>query len=166
MALKECSQTGTPRHGALRIWKTPSALFAEQLTSPLKTTPNLAGRLNNLGKLLSDQFERTGDFKDLEDTISNIRRAINITPPDHPDMTPWSSNLGNRLSARFNRTGNITDLKEAIDSARRAIKITPQGHPDLTGLLNNLGIMLLRRYNRTGSIDRHGRHHQHYPQSD
>jgi tetratricopeptide (TPR) repeat protein len=109
--------------------------------------------LDNLGKRLSDRYTRIGKTEDLEEAISHARRAVEITPQDHPNLAIWLNNLGNMLSYQYARTDKTEDLEEAISHARRAVEITPQNHPALARRLNNLGNMLSERCARTSKTE-------------
>ncbi len=78
--------------------------------------PYRARRLNNLGILLSDRYQRTGNMHDLEAAISEAELAVSTTPEDHPDRAALLHNLGLMLSYRYNPTGNMHDLKAALES--------------------------------------------------
>jgi tetratricopeptide (TPR) repeat protein len=94
-----------------------------------------------------------GRIEDLEEAIRTARRAVAVTPDDHPDLAGRLNNLGNDLENRFERTGRIEDLEEAIRTARRAVAVTSDDHPDLAGRLNNLGSKFGSRFKRTGQIE-------------
>jgi predicted RNase H-like HicB family nuclease len=89
-------------------------------------------------------------MKNLEEAIERARKAIELTPDDHPDKAGRLNNLGNKLKSRYERTGMMRDLEEAIETARKAVELTPDDHPDKAGRLNNPGNKLKSRYERTG----------------
>jgi hypothetical protein len=74
--------------------------------------------------------------------IQVSRRAVEVTPDNHPDLAAWLNNVGVKLESQFERPGRIEDLGEAIQVLGRAVEVTPVDHPDLVGRLNNLGNML------------------------
>jgi tetratricopeptide (TPR) repeat protein len=82
-----------------------------------------------------------------------LRRAVDITPVDHPDLAAYLPNLGNQLQRRFERTGRIKNLEEAIQVSRRAVDTTPVDHPNLAVCLNNLGNQLQSQFERTRRIE-------------
>jgi tetratricopeptide (TPR) repeat protein len=115
--------------------------------------PSLARMLNNLGRKLEDQYDRTGKIEDLEQAIRVSRQAVDITPGDHPDLAVLLNDLGNQLGSRYERTGKIEDLEEAIRMIQQAVDVTPKDHPNLARWLNNLGNQLERLYERTGKVE-------------
>ncbi|KAF4630752.1 hypothetical protein G7Y89_g7384 [Cudoniella acicularis] len=111
-----------------------------------------AFRQNNLGSLLAARFARTGAMSDLDEAILVIRKAITITPEDHPLRAYWLNNLGIRLGDRFWKTEAVTDLEEAIRITREGIKIGTEDHSYQALWLNNLGTLLGRRFSKTGNM--------------
>jgi hypothetical protein len=53
-------------------------------------------------------------LSDLEDAISTLRHAVDLTPHGHPDTPGRLSNLGNTFVIRFERFGELSDLEQAI----------------------------------------------------
>jgi len=115
--------------------------------------PNRAGRLNSLGTILFDRYERTGNADDLDAAISKAEEAVASTPLNHSDRARYLSSLGNLLSNRYLRTKNADDLDEAMSKAEEAVASTPVNHLDRAGPLNILGNILSDRYKRTGNAD-------------
>ena len=102
------------------------------------------------GAALFTQFGRTDDPADLDAAIDADQRAVDITPPGHPDLPAILSNLGITLRVRFGRSGDTADLDAAINAGQRAVDLTPPGHPDLAGQLAALGNSLRARFERSG----------------
>lgn len=75
------------------------------------------------------RFSRTGNIRDLHAAISAAQRAIDLTPPGHPDLADCQSLLGDVLLARFRRTGRDVDLNLAIGYWQNA-SANPTGWPD------------------------------------
>ncbi len=115
-------------------------------------SPDLPGRLSNLGAGLRDRYVRTGELSDLEAAIEACRRAVSLTPEGSPDVPRRLNNLGSGLRDRYVRTGELSDLERAIEAYRRAVSLTAEGSPDLPGFLNNLGSGLRDRYVYTGEL--------------
>jgi tetratricopeptide (TPR) repeat protein len=92
-------------------------------------------------------------MEDLEEATRLARKAIDVTPDDHPDFAAMLNNLANKLRSRFERTNEMKDLEEAIRKSRHAVQVTPDGHKDLAHRLSNLGRSLQMRYERTGDIE-------------
>ena len=98
------------------------------------------------------RFARLGELSDLEDTISVLGDAVDLTPHGHPDKPGRLSNPGNSFNARFKRLGELSDLELAISMLRDAVDLTPQGHPTKPVCLNNLGMSFLTRLQRLGEL--------------
>ncbi|EXL39660.1 hypothetical protein FOCG_17747 [Fusarium oxysporum f. sp. radicis-lycopersici 26381] len=114
--------------------------------------PGWPGMANIPGIMLASQYERTGNFADMEEAISVDRRAVNASPEDHPDRPVWLHNLGNVFGHQYERTGVMSDLDEAISVTRQAVAAMLDNHIDRVTCLSNLGINLQSRYERNGAI--------------
>jgi tetratricopeptide (TPR) repeat protein len=106
--------------------------------------------LSFLTTMLGSRFERIGKSRDLEDAITTGRRAVQATPPDHPNLSMYLHSLGNKLVSRFERGSEMKDLEDAVDIARRAVELTQSDHPNLAMYLNNLGNSLASRFECSG----------------
>ncbi|KAF6756105.1 CHAT domain-containing protein [Ephemerocybe angulata] len=96
-------------------------------------------RLFEDGVALTEQYKATStNLDDLVTAISKLRRAVERTPEDHPDMALRLSWLDHSLWLHFKRTGDLQDLDEAISMEHRALELTPEGHPDMPVRLANL----------------------------
>jgi tetratricopeptide (TPR) repeat protein len=93
----------------------------------------------------------------LKSAISVAGEAVNLTPPNHPDLPSRLSNLSNLLFTKYKKTEDKADLEDAIEKARCAVRAIPEElNPDLAGQLSDLSNMLLIRYDSThdeGSLD-------------
>jgi hypothetical protein len=75
--------------------------------------PDEAAELNNRAvRVLQDPY-RAGDVAAVGRAIGWLRRAVALTPADHPDRAGRLSNLGLALRTRYGRTGATADLHEA-----------------------------------------------------
>ena len=109
--------------------------------------------LNNLGNFLLTRFEHFGQLNDLEDAISRLRQAVDLTPDGNPDKPRYLNNLGNSLVTRFERLGQLDDLEDGILREREAVDRTPDGHPVKPSRLYNLGNSFLTRFLRLGQLN-------------
>ncbi|KAH6904689.1 TPR-like protein [Coprinopsis sp. MPI-PUGE-AT-0042] len=108
--------------------------------------------LNNSGVDLMRQFDRTGDLATVNEAITLLYRAVQLTPKGHVNLPSRLNNLGSSFLRRFERMGDLSDIAEGISSLRRAVQLTPEGHAGLPAYLNNLGNLFLCRFERTGDI--------------
>ncbi|KAF5340002.1 hypothetical protein D9611_012357 [Ephemerocybe angulata] len=104
------------------------------------------------GVALMEQYETTSDLDDLATAVSTLRRAVELTPHNYPDMASRLANLGTSLWSRFEQTGDHQDIAEAISAEQRALELTPDGHPEMAKRLANLGTSLWDRFKRTGDV--------------
>jgi tetratricopeptide (TPR) repeat protein len=84
-----------------------------------------------------------------EEAVNSARRAVKLTPDNHPDRAGRLNNLGTMLQSRYERLSDRGDLEEAITATWQAVKSTPNNHPNRAILLYNLGTKLLRQYTLT-----------------
>ncbi|MCB0615645.1 MAG: CHAT domain-containing protein, partial [Phaeodactylibacter sp.] len=115
-------------------------------------SPELSGRLNNLGIALQTRYERLGGLNDLERCIQSYRQALDQSTLELATSTQLYSNLGLALTTRYYRTGALVDLQQAIQAHETAIAQTPEGSTALPDYLINLGLGLSVQYERTKSL--------------
>jgi RNA polymerase sigma factor (sigma-70 family) len=108
--------------------------------------PSSSGR----GDIAWDQFEHTGDGRDLDEVIQIARHTVSIGSAGAGEEVAALSNLGVALLRTSERTGRAADLDEATDILRRAVAIGSPGAGEEVAALSNLGAALLRRSERTG----------------
>jgi nucleoside phosphorylase len=78
----------------------------------------------NVAESNSVRLEQSGEMKDLEEAIHIARRAVELTPLDHPDRPGYLNTLSSWLKTRYEQTGEMKDLQEAIHIARQAVQST------------------------------------------
>jgi tetratricopeptide (TPR) repeat protein len=83
---------------------------------------------------------------ELQESIECYRKALSLTPDDHPGLPMYTASLA---AALLEIHGSGTHLDEAIDCWRRAIDMTPDGQMEFFEYLYKLGSSLRRR---NGSI--------------
>lgn len=81
-------------------------------------------------------------MEDVEFAIQVARRAVDMTPDDHPDRAARLVNLGTKLQYRYNHTRLRSDIEEAIRVTQRALDSTSENHPTREGWLRNQRNML------------------------
>ncbi|KAF5331233.1 hypothetical protein D9611_013063 [Ephemerocybe angulata] len=125
---------------------------ADTQLESIRVDDDVAAQLNNDAASLWRNFEQTGELPTLNDAISFVRQAVDLTPQGHADLPSRLSNLGGMLCRRFERTGELADLADAITLQQKGVKLTPRGHADLPAMLNNLGVSFTCRFERTGEL--------------
>ncbi|KAF6765443.1 TPR-like protein [Ephemerocybe angulata] len=113
---------------------------------------HLAVKLHTRGVELSDKFEDTENIDEINEAISALQAAVDLTQVDNADLPEWLSDLGNAFQSRFEYFGDFSDIAEAVSTHQKAVKLTPEGHADLPMWLNNLGISSMRRFQYTGDL--------------
>jgi tetratricopeptide (TPR) repeat protein len=101
-----------------------------------ETNPELARRVDNVGKVLQD-LGRLGEASARQEEALAIRRSA--LPAGHPDIATSLNNLGGVLHALGRRDEALARLEEALAILRAAL---PAGHPDIAASLNNLASAL------------------------
>ncbi|THU91192.1 hypothetical protein K435DRAFT_841129 [Dendrothele bispora CBS 962.96] len=136
--------------------------------------------LSTLGNALLRRFEHVDNLEDITNAISlisppiiiprnlvvsptsvtlsrhdltDLRRAVDLSPKGHPDEAKYLHNLGNVILTRFDRLGGLDDLEDAIDLMRRAVELTPDGQLTKPGRLTAFGDALETRFVRLGEVN-------------
>jgi hypothetical protein len=86
----------------------------------------------------------------LEEAVHVGRRAVALTPAEHPSRGAHMGNLGVAYLSVYEERGTTNDLAEALQLLRHAVALTPADSPHRAGLLHNLGTALARDSDRTG----------------
>jgi tetratricopeptide (TPR) repeat protein len=112
-------------------------------------TSDPAAQLNDLRIDLVDRFDRSGDFRDLNEAINVARQAVAASPAGSPELADYLSNLGVVLRTRFEYSGDAGDLDDAVSIGRQAVAACIN-RDDLGMYLYSLGLDLFRRFDRFG----------------
>jgi DNA-binding MltR family transcriptional regulator len=113
---------------------------------------DVAMRMDTLGQNQLRCFERLGHMSDLVNSISNQRKAVELTDDGHPNKPMYFTNLGISQLRRFERLGNMSDLEQAISNKLMAVELTDDRHPSKALRLMNLGVTQRTRFERLGNI--------------
>jgi len=99
-------------------------------------------------------YERSGQLEDLDASISNSRKAVQLTEDGHPNnLKPRVlGNLGISQFSRYQCFGELTDVEESIINLRNAVTLTEDEHPDKPLYLSNLGSCQLVRFKHFGNL--------------
>jgi CHAT domain-containing protein/tetratricopeptide (TPR) repeat protein len=89
---------------------------------------------------------------DLENAISNIQKAVNLTHDGHPSKPMYLLNLGSSQHSRFGRLGELADLNSAISNTQMGVDLTDDGHPHKPIYFSNLGNGQETRFARLGEL--------------
>ncbi|KAF7975368.1 hypothetical protein HWV62_9695 [Athelia sp. TMB] len=143
----------------------PNKAFAlRNLEQDLDVLFDAAVALHNWFKVLAQQYR--SDFltrrievvpmhfshANVEQTISDYRNTLDLSPPGHPDRLAALNNLATALCTRFRQFGQMADLEQAITCQRSALELCSPGHSDRYALLNNLAFALRNRFERSGQM--------------
>jgi tetratricopeptide (TPR) repeat protein len=114
--------------------------------------PDRAMHAQELGNLLCEHYEQTGDVALLDEAIELDREALALRPPGHPDRADSCGNLALSLNTRYKQCGDLGLLNKAIELKREALDLQPPGHPDRALSCVNLAISLSTRYEQCGDL--------------
>jgi len=78
--------------------------------------PDMPRYLSHLGHAQQTRFIHLGNLSDLENSISNITKAVELADDGHLDKPGYLSNLGNAQQTRFSHLGDLSDLENATHS--------------------------------------------------
>jgi len=76
-----------------------------------------------LGKIQSTHSERLGDFSDLENSILNLRKAVELSDDEDPHEPTIPLNLENSLGICFEHTSILFKLKDSISNVRESLDL-------------------------------------------
>ncbi|MGW0990851.1 CHAT domain-containing protein [Streptomyces sp. NPDC002486] len=113
--------------------------------------PARARLLGNLGMLLRERFERTGEPGYLHEAVAVSRSALEAAPEDALFQAAVLTNLGASLRNQFGITGRQELLDEAVPLLREAVSLIPREDSGRAACLSNLGAALGDRFVRTGA---------------
>jgi tetratricopeptide (TPR) repeat protein len=114
--------------------------------------PDQTQRRQNLALSLTDQFQRSGDLKDLEATIRQFQEAVDQTPMDHPKRAGRLQCLAVSFVDRFRRLEDLKDLEAALQTMQEALDLILVDHPDRPRCLQNLAALFGDRYQRLRDV--------------
>ncbi|KAJ6439085.1 ankryin repeat protein [Purpureocillium lavendulum] len=139
----------------IRVWRTATGecirtALREAIGLDRDSTPHHKLRLNNLGTHLLRRYERTSDIRDLQDSIHNLEKALELTAVHDPSRAALLNNLGMALEMRYDKFGDELHLKSATSKIRDALDSTPDCHPSRGIWLNNLSTKLWKEFELSG----------------
>jgi CHAT domain-containing protein len=108
--------------------------------------------LNHLGVGQRARFRSLGELTNLQDSISNLDNAVQLTDDAHPNKAMYLSELGISRRARFGQLGEVADLENSNANYEKAVQLTDDAHPHKVIYLANLGTGQWSRYNRFGRL--------------
>ncbi|MCJ1237290.1 hypothetical protein MMC14_005275 [Varicellaria rhodocarpa] len=104
--------------------------------------------LHDLGDILSNRFERTGNMEDINRSIECTKQALEGPKGRDP---LYVGQLGNRLAQRYQITKDMNDLNRAILLGQEALQqIVFHYRPSI---LNGLALNLASRFRATGKVE-------------
>lgn len=99
--------------------------------------PNRPSYLRNYANALIE----TGSIPNQRESIRLLREALEILPPDHPDISASRHDLAKALQ----KTAlSVSDRDELITLHQEALKLLPSGHPCRLSSLDGMAAALLR----------------------
>ncbi|MFF7203238.1 CHAT domain-containing protein [Streptomyces sp. NPDC008141] len=108
--------------------------------------------LNDLGEVLKNSYERTGDAQELNEAVQAQREAVALTPEGHEMLGVRLLNLGSTLGLRHLLTEDGEDLREAHECSRRAAALPGPGRAHQAMLLGAAGISRMTGFQRAPDL--------------
>jgi tetratricopeptide (TPR) repeat protein len=105
-----------------------------------------------LGASLQTRFKKLERPADLENAISYLRRAVELTHDGHSDQPAHLSILGISQLQLFTCFGELADLNEAIAHLQRAVELANDDNPKKPNYLFNLGRAHQKRFECLGDL--------------
>ena len=90
-----------------------------------------------MGSGLYRRYQYSGKIEDLENSIDNTRKAIEVALDKDLERSQWLSDLSTWLRFLSERKEDLEALGEAHMRVEQAVSITPAGHPMLSIRLSN-----------------------------
>lgn len=115
-------------------------------------SPNLPAKLSNLGNLLLDSFERTGDISELDKAIYFCQQAVDLTHEGVPNRSNFLNNLGVALRVDYFHTQEKETLDKVIKYHKQALAESLPWSSNIPKILANWSIGLHYRFRRENNI--------------
>ncbi|KIM83044.1 hypothetical protein PILCRDRAFT_819834 [Piloderma croceum F 1598] len=108
--------------------------------------------LSKLGASQLESFKAAGRLTDLEESIKNLKKAVQFTDDGLPEKPTYLYHLGTSQRHRFERLGDLADLEASISNLQVAVQFTDNGHPDKAAHLSDLGTSQRARFEQLGEL--------------
>lgn len=108
---------------------------------------------NQLALALWDYADHTGQERDRQALLAELRAAAWELPPDHPLSARHAGNLGLALRDEYLLTGVPELLDEAVATLRAARKAVRTDDPDRSTIDSNLALVLQDQREHTGQTE-------------
>jgi tetratricopeptide (TPR) repeat protein len=115
------------------------AAYEEALSATPEADPDWPAYHANLGNVLHQRFDVTGDPEDLDRAVDHFETALVRTPKGSPDRPMYLNNLSATLSARAEHVDKPADLRRAAELLHEGLALTPESSVRRASLLVNLG---------------------------
>ena len=111
----------------------------ESIAGTSIASSDLPTRYLNLGSILYERFQYTGELNDLDDAIDAWEKGLSLKT-DEGTLASLLKNLGAGYCHRFRvGTADENELRKAIEFLIQAIEKMPKNHWQLPGAYSNLG---------------------------
>jgi tetratricopeptide (TPR) repeat protein len=105
---------------------------------------------NELAASLGVLYEATGELRHLDEHLALLDHALELLPPEDPNLAPVNTNLAAGRLQRFLKLGAQDDLVAAVAAARRGIEVSQPDDPNLAVRYSNLAGALRALYDLKG----------------
>jgi hypothetical protein len=148
---------------AIRLLRIATTITLQECTSACREPHSLV--FHNLGVLLYEQCQSSGETSSWEEAIQMMEIAIGHHEVGNDEMSQYLNHLGTIFFGLFEKSGDIKDLDRAIGRIDEAVRLLSEpndtsDHPDLCSYRENLESLKERRsrfFSATPSKDMTGR---------
>jgi CHAT domain len=102
--------------------------------------------LGYLGMAQWRRYEHLGELADIEASITNIKKSIQLAPDGFSRKPLYFKQLGYSHRARYQCLGELKDIEACISHLQMSFQLTTDGHSNMPLLLHNIGLGFLDRY--------------------
>ncbi|TEB19782.1 hypothetical protein FA13DRAFT_1820698 [Coprinellus micaceus] len=114
----------------------------------------LPSNLQCLSGLLWERWRATRQHSDLDESISVLEKAIELSARTDPGLPDSLTTLGSNFQARYEVTHDDLDLAKAISNLEQAIQLSLPGCPSLQRCYWHLGLARYTRFKETADLIR------------
>ncbi|OCK80108.1 hypothetical protein K432DRAFT_426011 [Lepidopterella palustris CBS 459.81] len=106
--------------------------MSKVLALKVQPSPSRAVSLNRLSNLFQSVYARSGNYADLEKSLSLAKQAVDEIPSTHRRKPGLIANFSNKLRTKYEYTGDLEDLDQAISENKKAIALASDHMSPLT----------------------------------
>jgi tetratricopeptide (TPR) repeat protein len=137
-------QTTTDLQSAIKYYRTALAVKSN-------SSESTAAIVSSLSVTYMELFSQTLEIKDLSEGIEYSQRAVDLTPPEHPQSPTYIVALCQAFTTRSELENSVDDINKCIEYARKGLTVNGKKIGIQGGLYFVLVTGYVYRYFQTGS---------------